>query len=208
MRRARWLLAALWLLLAAPCLADDAREGEVLGRLEQAAAGVRTIQADFVQTKRLEVFASEMVSRGRMILEKPDRLRWEYLEPGVQGFVVDGEQAMRWNEFTKGVERFSINDDMAAKVVAEQLLMWAGVDLKRLRGSFALEVEESRPPVLSLSPRSERLGQYLERIRVSFEEDARSVRKVEIFEKDGDATELVFENVQLNEALPDDAFTP
>lgn len=199
-------------LLAVVCLAGQAAgaegQAEVLARLERAASQVRTIQSDFVQTKRLQIFASEVVSRGVMYLEKPDRLRWEYREPASQGFVVDGEEAFRWNEFTDGVERFSISEDVATRLVAEQLLLWAGVDLKRLGRTFTLEVEQAEPPVLSLRPRSEKLGGYLERIRVSFGEDLRAVQRVEILEKDGDSTELLFENVQLNEEMPQGAFSP
>lgn len=193
-------------ILGAPALAEETQRQEVLDRLQKAAAQVRTIQSDFVQTKRLQVFAQEVISEGRMLLEKPDKLRWEYLEPSEQGFVVNGERAMRWSELSPEPERFSIEDDMATRIVAEQLLAWAGVNLPRLRQSFALEVKGATPPVLSLTPRSERLAGYLQRIEVRFAEDARTVRRVEIVEKDGDFTRLEFKNVQLNSPLPEDAF--
>lgn len=179
---------------------------DVLQLLERAASQVSSIQCDFVQTKQLKVFAEELISKGRMLLEKPDKLRWEYLEPSQQGFVVNGDRAMRWSEFSEKPERFAIEDDMATRIIAEQLLAWAGVDLPRLRKSFAIQVEQRTPPVLSLSPRSERLGQYLQRIRVSFGPDARAVRRVQIMEQDGDETLLEFKNVQLNETLPEGAF--
>ncbi len=188
--------------LSAPELSEQA----VLQNLERAASQVRSIQCDFVQTKQLKVFAEKLVSKGRMLLEKPDKLRWEYLEPSRQGFVVNGERAMRWSEFSDEPERFAIEDDMATRIIAEQLLAWAGVDLPRLRKSFELEVAQTTPPVLSLTPLSDKLGQYLQRIRVSFGPDARSVRRVQIQEQDGDETLLEFENIKLNEPLPQGAF--
>lgn len=201
------LLLALATPVATQPLAElDARDKEVLQTLEHAASQVHSIQCDFVQTKQLKVFAEKLTSKGRMLLEKPDKLRWEYLEPSKQGFVVNGERAMRWSEFSDKPKRFAIEDDMATRIIAEQLLAWAGVDLPRLRKSFAIQVEQRAPPVLSLSPRSEKLGQYLQRIRVSFGPDARAVRRVQIMEQDGDETLLEFKNVRLNAPLPQGAF--
>lgn len=199
------VLLLLLLLTAAPCPAQE-QDKAALATLEKTAAQVRSIESDFVQTKHLQVFATELVSKGRMLLEKPDRLRWEYLEPSKQGFVVDGDQAMRWSELSPKPERFSIDQDMAARIVAEQLLAWASVDLERLRANFEITVEQDEPAVLSLKPRGKRLGQYLARIRVSFAPDGRAVRQVEIAEQDGDSTLLTFENVRLNEKLPEGAF--
>lgn len=196
-------LALCW--SVSPCLAED--EAQVLRRIQEAAAEVRTIQADFQQVKHLAVFQTDMLTKGRMLLEKPDKLRWEYLEPSASGFMVNGADAIRWNELVREPERFSIDDDMAAKIVAEQLLAWASVDLERLRGNFSITVEQAEPPVLRLLPRSEQLREFLEHIQISFAADARVVRQVVIQEKDGDDTKLYFENVRINEPLPENVFT-
>lgn len=196
----------LALLFAWPCLATGGEAEDVLARIRQEASKVKSIQSTFTQTKKLSVFASEMHSTGRMLLEKPDRLRWEYLEPSESGFMVDGERAMRWSELSDEPERFAIDDDMAAKIVAEQLLAWASVDLNRLRRTFEIAVEQTSPPVLKLTPRSERLGEYLQQITISFAPELNTVRTVRITERDGDSTLLEFSEVRVNEPLPEGAF--
>lgn len=198
------LLVIVW---SCPVLAQDAAADATLERIQNAAEHVQTIQSEFVQIKKLSVFASELRSRGMMVLEKPDRLRWEYLEPSVSGFIVDGENAIRWSELSPAPERFAIDDDMAAKIVAEQLLAWASVDLERLQGAFEISVEQANPPVLKLTPRSERLAGYLQEITITFSEELSIVHQVRIVERDGDSTLLQFENVVVNEPLPDNIFT-
>ncbi len=202
-----WLLFGTW---TAPCAAQDPPTPEeksaLLERLRAAAASVRSIDARFVQTRRLAVFVTEMHSSGRMQLQKPDKLRWEYLEPSASGFLVNGGQAMRWSELLPEPQRFAIDEDPATQVVAGQLLAWATVDLPRLERDFRLEVTHSDPPVLRLTPHGERLRNYLEGIVIHFAPDLRTVQLVEILEKDGDSSELRFDEVQVNQSLPEDAF--
>jgi outer membrane lipoprotein carrier protein len=211
------LLPFLWLalLLALPLGAAKAETHDsphhveteaVLQALKQAAADVRTVQSDFVQEKRLKAFSRGMRSEGRMYLEKPDKLRWEYLSPGKSGFAVNGGSARRWSEFEPESEPFALEDDPLAKAVSQQLLAWAGVDLERLGTRFAMVAEQAEPPVLRLTARDERLGDYLRELRIHFAPDLRSVTRVELHEPGGDATVLEFMNTRLNEPLPEGIF--
>lgn len=178
----------------------------VLQALKQAAEDVRTVRSDFVQEKRLRVFSGIMRSEGRMYLEKPDKLRWEYLAPGRSGFAVNGGRAQRWSEFEPASESFALEDDPLSKAVSQQLLAWAGVDLERLGTRFAMVAEQAEPPVLRLTARDERLGGYLRELRIHFASDLRSVTRVELHEPGGDATVLEFMNTRLNEPLPEGIF--
>ncbi len=179
---------------------------EVIEALRAASQDVRTVQSDFTQEKRLKAFASTMRSTGRMYLEKPDKLRWEYLVPGKSGFAVNGDVALRWNEFDPKAEPFALDDDPMSKAVSQQLLAWAGMDLARLGKRFDISVVQANPPILALKARDGRMSAYLKELRIHFAANMRSVTMVELFEPDGDATILSFENTRLNEPVPEKAF--
>ncbi len=94
----RSLLLAM--LAGAPLLAADPPAEEpwaALARLRvrMAAAG---LAADFVQTFRPAGFASGDVESGRVALQLPDCLRWDYLEPYRKSFLVCGSRAHSWVE--------------------------------------------------------------------------------------------------------------
>lgn len=94
----RFLLLAM--LAGAPLLAAEPAAEEpwaALARLRarMAAAG---LAADFVQTFRPAGFSSGDVESGRVALQLPDCLRWDYLEPYRKSFLVCGSRAHSWVE--------------------------------------------------------------------------------------------------------------
>ena len=87
----RRLLFAL--LLAVPLLTAwaDSWEG-----LREAARGIVTLEARFVQKKTLPMLARPFVSEGRFSYQAPDRLRWEYDRPVPSVLIVNGRQTKRF----------------------------------------------------------------------------------------------------------------
>jgi len=201
----RCLLLGL-LLAATGAQAQDNALKEVLDRVQRAAIGVKTVSADFVQKKRLAVFEETLVSKGRLLLKKPDKLRWEYLEPGPAGFSVSAGKTKRWNEFSDRVETMETGQDAAIRVVAEQLMAWAKVDIERLQAGFDFTLISAKPAVLRLAPKPDQLRKLIDFIQISFAADDRHVQQVELREKDGDDTTIVFERVEIDKALDDAQF--
>jgi hypothetical protein len=57
-----------------------------------------------------------------------------------------------------------------------------------------------------LTPLAAALSRYLDVIEVLFAADETHVERVTVREKGGDYTEMIFGNVRLNAALPEEAF--
>ena len=51
---------------------------------------VKAFSADFVQTYRGGVLGTQLTERGRLVVKKPGRMRWEYTAPEKKLFVSDG----------------------------------------------------------------------------------------------------------------------
>lgn len=202
-----WSLV-LVVLLATSSLAKEVPglPAEVLKQLEGSAAKVNTVASDFVQEKHLSVFQEVLLSKGRFYLEKPARLRWEYLEPMNSGFSVDGKKGKRWTEDKNKVSSFDVRQDPAMAIIADQMLSWASVDLSRLTKDFVLSLESREPVVVILTPAREGVRQYLELIRLKFAKDATHITEVEVREKDGDFTRIRFYNTRVNPTLPSNLF--
>jgi hypothetical protein len=82
------LLAAA--VAAAPALAGCTSSDACLGEIQRAHRDTRTLRARFVQTKHLRLLEAPLVSRGRFILARPDRMLWLVEEPEPATIVVDG----------------------------------------------------------------------------------------------------------------------
>lgn len=67
------------LLGSAPAVRAD-EEGRLLEKIARARASVHTLRGPFVQTRTIGLLATEVRSRGTLMLVRPDRLRWQ-LEP-------------------------------------------------------------------------------------------------------------------------------
>lgn len=202
-------LFGLLVFAAGAAIAAQAPEQDlraVLERVQRASMGVQTVSASFVQEKRLAVFEETLVSKGRLLLKKPDKLRWEYLEPGPAGFAVNAGKAKRWNEFSGQVETVASSQDAALQVVAEQLLAWGKVDIERLQAGFDFRLVSAAPAVLRLEPKPEPLRKLIDYIQISFAPDDRHAQMVELREKDGDFTRITYERVELNKAIDDSQF--
>jgi outer membrane lipoprotein-sorting protein len=86
MKRRILILAGLLLALSA-----SAQDG-ILERLK-AANAFETLQASFVQTRHSSMLTKDLRSEGRLVLQSPDRIRWEVLRPYPSVFVSTGELA-------------------------------------------------------------------------------------------------------------------
>ena len=63
---------------------------ELAAALQKKYATVRDFSADFVQTYRGGVLNRQMKDTGRVMVQKPGRMRWEYKTPEEKLFVSDG----------------------------------------------------------------------------------------------------------------------
>jgi outer membrane lipoprotein carrier protein len=76
-RRFLWLLLVLFPSFASPLQAPQA----VALKIEKAFASLRSLRADFEQSYFSASIATPLVEKGKLYLQKPDLMRWEYLEP-------------------------------------------------------------------------------------------------------------------------------
>ena len=98
-RRVSTLALALLLSAAGAVAAPPVEEPwAALERLRTHMARPEGLAADFVQTFRPAGFASGEVESGRVALQLPDCLRWDYLVPYRKSFLVCGSRAHSWVE--------------------------------------------------------------------------------------------------------------
>ncbi len=170
-------------------------------RLSARGKKIKTLQATFVQTKRLALFKSEVTSKGRLAFARPGQLRWELLAPDASVLVVRGKRAeLRVPGEKPRVMDLSTNKTMG--LLVEQLMVWLGVrpvaDLKRWY-QVTLDREGGRNR-LTLRPRSGALKKRLARVALTFAADL-SLSTIHVLQQDGDSTTITFGSYRQNAKL-------
>ena len=80
-----WLIAALLVFAV-----SDATAPELAQTLQRKYDGVKDFSADFTHVYEGGVLKKQITERGRMIIKKPGKMRWQYTAPEEKLFVSDG----------------------------------------------------------------------------------------------------------------------
>jgi len=198
------------LIVALPICSGAGQQGEldaVLARLKSSAAATSSLSSHFIQEKHLAIFAETLLSQGRFVYQKPDRLRWELLTPVASGFVLNGGKGVRWNGLSGETGGFNIDQDPLMGMIAKQLLAWARLDTDWLQSRYRIELLSEQPVTFKLFPRDPGEAGFIASLQIRFAADLGYVETVTMSEQGGDETLLRFEEVRLNQKLPPDAFS-
>ena len=151
--------------------------------INSANAGVKSLQADFMQVKEMSIVKEKMVSSGKMYFQDGS-LRWEYLKPSKSVYVTDKDQ-MKSNRMFRSMAGL-----MAGSVT--------GINLND--PSFKVTMySPGKGYVAELVPLKREMKQMFTKIRLLFGADNR-VRQVELEESQG-RTVITLSNVKYNVSL-------
>lgn len=199
------LLTAVCLMYAATAAAQGRGAQNATARVTQAARAMRTMQADFVQTKHLKMLGDRMVARGRMHCQQPDRLRWEYTSPYTYTLVMNGDRVMTGKGASRKVADMKGNRAFreVGRVMMNSLVGRSLTDSKDFRVSMADTPAEY---VATLTPQRKEMKALYTRIVLHFSRRTAIVSKVVLHEANGDRTDIELHNVVTNKPLGEALF--
>src|SRR5260221_6426022 len=70
--------------------AADTTAPELAAALQRKYDGIKDFSADFTHAYQGGVLRKQITERGRLIVKKPGKMRWDYTEPEPKQFVSDG----------------------------------------------------------------------------------------------------------------------
>lgn len=185
------------LLLLALAGAAPLARADAVDMLRAFVRDVKSGSAAFTQTVTSPDGAKRRVSSGRFAFARPDRFRFEYLQPYEQLIVADGRKVWIWD---KDLNQAS-SRAMSAALGATPAALLAGGSLERdfdlaaLPAQAGLDWVEAKPKAADTQFRS---------IRVAFR--GRDLAAVEIVDAFGQRSALQFDQWQPNAAVAPEAF--
>ncbi len=173
--------------------------------IRAAATNVRSLQADFTQTKQLKILKRPIVSRGKFYYRRPGQIRWEYTSPVKSVVLLDSNGLRRYTWRGNRWVRDAGANLGPVQAVLREMDLWMRGDFASSK-VFTPQLKPGSPVKIHLSPRDPALKKYVSAIDLILSSTPGVVDAIEISEGPGASTRIVLQQVQLNQQIPDKVF--
>jgi outer membrane lipoprotein-sorting protein len=162
-----------------------------------------SIKAQFKSERFVQISKKPLISRGNLYFKRPNKLKWEYINPIRHSFVFDGSKTFIEQYDDKGVKTLKDISKQREAKAAEYLNMFVGMDASKIGQYYDIKAQNDG---VLLYPKDNSSNQIIEYIQISFSKKIAAVSAVEIFYKNGDKTVISFTDIILNQNFADDIF--
>ena len=196
MRLIRMLLLAVLSIFSFSALADDEA---AVQRLTQLLNQAQTITARFSQLTLDGSGTQLQETAGQLALKRPGLFRWHTDEPMEQLLVSNGEKVWLYDP---DLEQVTIQT-LDQRLTHTPALLLSG-DVSQIRENFEISYKEGGSVVdFTLKPKSK--DTLFDSLRLSFRSGV--LNDMQLIDSIGQRTNILFLNVQLNQALDDGQFS-
>jgi outer membrane lipoprotein-sorting protein len=193
---------------SAPIFLEGAAVDEFLAEIEERMSSSTSVIAEFDQVQVLKVFEDRAEAKGAILFARPDRLRWEILEPFESVLIVAGDDAAKF-ESVSG-ERRALKLGRAKEallVVMGQIRNWFQGRFEQRVGGYEMRVARKPVPMITLVPSDPKAAARMTTIEVYLVETLASVRQVILRKPNGDHTTMTFTERARDVTIPDAYFS-
>lgn len=186
---------------AAP--ADPTNVTELVAAVESTYAGVNSLRADFVQVTRSATMGQETRQRGKVQLERPRKMRWDFQQPEASSFVTDGKTMWVYSEANNQVIVSAVAAGSQSGMT--QLLD----DLNQLDELFVVALVDGAGNaaktsyVIDLTPKTQA---NFKRLRLTLSKRKYEVQQVLMTDQFDNQVDLSFSQIKFNQDIPDATF--
>jgi len=168
---------------------------------------VRTIQADFVQTRALRTLRSPITAKGRFWFQSPSSLRWQIGEPPATVVLSTGNTAWLIQPKKMAAEKSTAGDNARTLGFGMMNLPMAA-DIEEFQRAFeilSVKADASRCR-LEVLPRDAQARRFLAKIVLDFDTRSGQLLGFEAVTREGSSLRSEFQNVVLNQKITPDVF--
>lgn len=196
------LLCALSV-MAAPLTAQQKQD--VIGRINKAASGLKSMSCSFTQTKYLSLLSDRMVSKGKMNYKQPNKLRWEYTTPYQYLFIFNGTKVYVGNKSRKDV--IDTNTNKVFKEVARIMMSTVTGTALSNSSDFSIDVADGNNQwQITLVPKRKEMKKMFSKIVLLFNKSNLMIAEINIYENNNDRTNIKLKNIKTNGVVNETLF--
>lgn len=186
-------------------MAQSFNEQRAIQEISNTASAITTLQCDFVQTKSLKMLGDKLVSKGKMHYAQPSLLRWEYVSPYSYIFIFNNRVLLKKGNRTDVID---IHQNKMFKEIANimmnSILGKCLTDKKDFKVNVTGNAQQYHATLL---PLKKDMKQMFTKIVLHYDVKVGMVKKVDMFEKNGDNTVIELVNIKKNAQINASVFS-
>ena len=165
---------------------------------------IKTLQADFTQTKKMDFLDKSIVTYGKMSLKTPNMLSWKYTKP-YQYSIVFKDNKIFINDQGK---KSSVDAKSKTFEKINKLIVGSSNGQMFNDPEFSVTyLKNANFNIAKFTPKSAQLLKYIKQIELSFPKGESTVSQVNMTEASGDTTNIVFKNTKINAPIAASEFS-
>ncbi|MFC5875388.1 outer membrane lipoprotein carrier protein [Chryseobacterium arachidis] len=165
---------------------------------------IKTLQADFTQTKKMDFLDKSIVTYGKMSLKTPNILSWKYTKP-YQYSIVFKDNKIFINDQGK---KSSVDAKSKTFEKINKLIVGSSNGQMFNDPEFSVTyLKNANFNIAKFTPKSAQLLKYIKQIELSFPKGQSTVSQVNMTENSGDTTNIVFKNTKINAPIAASEFS-
>lgn len=174
--------------------------------IQRESAKIKSVKAQFTQSKHMKILARPLVSKGRFYFQSPDSVRWEYVSPVKSILLMNRDGIRRYTQGSKGLAEAASGSLQSMQVILKEIGQWSKGQFTT-NEHFTAVLKKGREPIIIMTPREKGLAAMISRIVITLSSDRPGILKsVKIFESEGNYTLFEFSDVQVNEKIAESLF--
>ena len=181
------------------------QEKQVLAKMDQSSNALRSLQCDFVQSKRMKILSKEMQSKGILYFKKPDKIRWQYTSPYDYTFIMNGDKVQI--KSAKSTKNIDIQGNKIFRQITTIILNTVTGGGIMNSADFNVELYKSGNIYFAkMLPKKKEVKQVYSSIEVYFNSALTMVETIKMVEKSGEYTVVKLVAPKINATINESVF--
>ncbi len=165
---------------------------------------IKTLQSDFIQTKKMDFLDKNIVTSGKMSLKSPNTLSWKYTKP-YQYSIIFKENKIFINDQGK---KSAVDAKSKTFEKINKLIVGSSNGQMFSDPEFSVVyLKNTSSNIAKFTPKSAQLLKYIKQIELHFPKNQTTVSQVNMTEASGDTTSIIFKNTKINAPIPASEFS-
>lgn len=181
------------------------QEKQVLAKMEKSSNALRTLQCDFVQSKRMKLLSKEMQSKGVLYFVKPDKIRWQYTTPYDYTFIMNGDKVQI--KSAKSTKNIDIQGNKIFRQITTIILNTVtGGGIMNSADFDVTLFKQGDVYFAKMLPKKKEVKQVYASIEVYFNPTLTMVESIKMIEKSGEYTTVKLLSPKVNTTINESVF--
>jgi outer membrane lipoprotein carrier protein len=195
------ILLIIFILLVAVSEIFSAEVDDVLKDIEKNMKNVKTVQARFVQNKKMAMFDMPVTIKGELYIENPDKFAWVVIDPIKYTLIITDDTVKKWDPST-GINKLALKKNPMFKAMVEQITFWFSGSYASCKKNYHIDLITDESIVLKFIPKKHnQASQILSSITLVFQNNKQYISKIQLLEKNSDLTEILFNDTKINSEI-------